>query len=282
MIRSPLKGALVAMLFLWGQIAWADAISGLVDFNVATDLNKFNLRVNSQPIDYFAAGGVNNSGSIRVSSPVTYPTATLVYNERSFNMAGANKLMLSTMFRYETITELSNGGGVGTDVAALHLFTESTPAALSTHIRVAFHETQFSIGGPVEHDIDVFSLVGGSGNGQGFSISPLTDGNWYRLTTIFSIVGGPRNRFDVALEDMGTSGASAIGVPFQTSYTADAGMTFFQDTTAWAAFSTSFPNGAGAERVDNFTYHVPEPATSCLLAVAMACLGLRIAKAGRT
>jgi len=263
---------IVALLSLAPQQAFADSVSGLVDFNSPTDLAKFNLTTQSQPVDYLS-GGVGGSGAIEVHDQFVQPSATLVYNQRSFSMSSpADSLTLSVMFEYKLITALSNGGGIGASPAGLELLADPAPFnRFAQGLSVEYAETQFSIGGQIFHSI---SIVSDSDNGTGigikYPIAPLTDGHWYRLATTFSFAndsGVERNNFDISLQDYGTTGLSLVGVNFQSSLTAYAQMPVFSDSTSWAGFTTELINHAGAERSDNFAFQTPEPATFGLAAL---------------
>jgi hypothetical protein len=137
-----IAGALLAVL-LFSQHASATIISGLVDFNLPADMNRFNLASQSTPMDYYASGGVGGSGAVGLRNQGLCPSATLVYNQRSFSMSSpADTLALSVMFHYRAITELSNGGGVGQSPAGLILFADPTPTnQFATGISVDYYVT---------------------------------------------------------------------------------------------------------------------------------------------
>lgn len=280
-MQATSRIVLASMAMLWAQSTSADAISGLVDFNTPTDLNRFNLAANSLVPDYFAAGGVGDSGSIGLSYDFN-SACTLVYHERSFSMsAPTDTLALSIMFRYNPNASLPGGITSGNDKVAVHLFAEPIPDnQYSTGFAVSYYEAPLA-SGEIVRSINVGSYVNSGGHYHDFPIDPLVDGNWYRLAATFSLADAAQhNHVDIALEDFGTTGENLVDIEFQHSYTTNDELDLFVDAEAWAGFSTMLYDGAGADRADNFAFLVvPEPATWSLLAVAMACLALRM-KAG--
>jgi MYXO-CTERM domain-containing protein len=249
--------------------AVAENISGKVTFDSASDLALFHTQGSAV---LWGTGGINNTGAVSNDPLVSQPRSTLTYQPRSFSMHDQNDtLQLSVMFRYTQITQLSNGGGIGVDVAGVRLYADPNPSAfLARSLSVAYHEAQFSIDGPITYSIDIESYTGSSGSGQRHDISPLIDGHWYRFRTTFSFGAGHKNQFHVALDDFGTTGLSFAGTHSQLGPVGPASPSFtlFDDSTAWAGIILGQANGKGGDRHDDFIYQVPEPAP-----VGLAALG---------
>lgn len=275
----PIFVALLAAAVAAGSAsaAIAEIVTGKVTFDAASDLSLFHR--DGSAVSSVSAG-LGGSGAISNGNPsIPYPGSRLVYQPRSFSMdKGTDRLQLSIMFRYTQITQLSNGGGIGVDVAGFRLFADPNPSGfLARGLSVAYHEAQFSIGGPISYSIDIDSYVGTSGSGQRYDMSGLIDGHWYRFTTTFSFDAGNRNQFHVALDDFGTTGLSFVGTHFQLGPAGPSSPSFtlFKDSTAWAGIILGQANGKGGDRHDDFIYEVPEPATAVLAVVGLAALGCR-------
>lgn len=259
--------------------AFAAEVQGTVNFDTAADLGDFHTWGSDV---LWSGGGVNNSGAVSNFTPGTYQGSTLTYLPRSFSMSEPDDLLeLSMMFRYTAPTQISNGGGIGVDIAGVRLYADPNPDTYTSRsLSVAYHVSQGTIGGPITYLIDIGSYTGLGGNGQGYVVTPLADGHWYRFTTLFSFDPDTnRNQFEVTVDDFGLTGLAFEGNHFAETLKPNL-PALFNDSTAWGGIIMGQAHDKGADRVDNFSFLVPVPEPpSALLAfgglAALTVLGVR-------
>src|SRR5262245_36249866 len=120
---------LAALVF--GSLApSASLATTVVDFESASDLNLF---VSAEEPVAHAMGGVGGGGAVRVDSSALYPFLSLIYTPQSFSFSHDNaQIAVGMKIKYDQVTDLSNGGGIGATLARVFLLSDPV-FDLSTH-----------------------------------------------------------------------------------------------------------------------------------------------------
>ena len=168
---------IAALMLLSSMVSAGPLRAVTIDFNSPTDLNQFIVLGQSV---VSTSGGVTGN-AIRIQNPNLYAASRLIYNQPLSYLDSGDEIITSMMFHYDELDVLSNGGGIGSALASLKLLSDPNFAATTRWIDVGFSASQQTPTDPITFDISVSRLLGGSGSGVSFPVSPPLDDHWYRL-----------------------------------------------------------------------------------------------------